>query len=142
MLNTPDNLTRAEMFQIAEDCGIWLDDEETLEDHFLVWRRAVMFDRTAVIYVDIDGQMVCRVNGCTDKNNSFNPPLPPNQGGLIWRWFLKAWADMVEEAGDDLECFLYIEDGDGNFEDRVKIFKKMGFEFTDRFQDEMRYKPN
>lgn len=141
MLNTSDNLTCGEMYRIAEDCGICLDAEETLEDHFLVWRCAVMFDRTAVIYVDTDGQMVCYVNGCTAKNSIFNPPLPPNQGGLIWRWFLKAWAEMVEEVGDGLECFLTIEDGDGDYESRVKIFEKMGFKFTDQFKDIMRYNP-
>lgn len=137
-LKPAEDYTRAEQLELAEDCGVYMEDDETLDDIFQAWRHNIIADRSLMIYIDRDGEVFLRVNGCTAKGGRFNPPVPSHVGRAIWLWFIAAWVDIVDEIGDDLECFLMPEDSDGYFDRRVENFKLMGFELIS--SNTMQYK--
>jgi hypothetical protein len=139
ILKPAEEYTFAEQLDLADECGVCLDDDHpTLNDIFQAWRHNVIADRSLMIYVDLEGELFLRVNGCTSKNNPYNPPVPSHVGRQIWLWFIDAWVDIVDELGDDIDCFLMPEDSDGYFDRRVENFKLMGFELVN--SNTMRYK--
>jgi hypothetical protein len=139
-LKPADEYTFAEQLTIAEDCGIFLDEDQTLDDVFLAWRHNIIGGRSVMIYI-YDGELFLRVNGSTARHTPQNPPVDKSVGRAIWIWFVAAWADMLDELGgfELLECCLYPEHSDGHFDKRVEVFKLMGFEFVSA--DMMLYKP-
>lgn len=137
---TVKDFSLTDQLAIAEDCGEFMDEDQTLDDIFQAWRYGQIGDRWLIIYVDQNGELFLRVNGCTSVNTKFNPPVPSHIGRAIWLWFFEAWADIVEQLGPDIDCYLMPEDSDGYFDKRVKNFKLMGFELVT--SNKMRYKSN
>lgn len=121
-----DSYTRAELVEIAEQCGICWDDEDgaDLDPHFESWRQGVVAGRSIVLYVSHSGEVVFLVDGFTANNAQ----ISLRDGADILTWFLAAWNDLIVDLHPLKTYFCYPEAGDGRFYNRVKRYKSIGFE--------------